>query len=137
MKTMILYYSYGGTTKKLAQHLALKKSAGLYEVKAQKTPGLLSAYTAGCFAALRGKRSPIEPIRANFADVDRLVVMGPVWAGKPAPAMNALLDQLPAGKQVEVRMVSASGKSKSREHVEAMVKARGCTLADFQDMKNK
>jgi len=37
--------------------------------------------------------------------------MAPVWADNPPPAFNALLEKLPAGKSITVKMVSASGRS--------------------------
>ncbi len=137
MKTMVIYYSYGGNTKRIAETVARKENAGLYEVKEVKKPGLLAAYVGGSFAAMRGKTRPVQPLRGNFKDVDRLIVMGPIWAGKPAPAFNALLEMLPEGKAVDVRMVSGSGQSKAKEQVEAALKAKNCASVSFQDVKAK
>jgi len=62
-------------------------------------------------------------------------LLSPVWADNPPPAFNALLEQLPEGKSVSLRMISASGKSGCKERLETAIKARGCTLESFENIK--
>ena len=135
MKTLIIYYSYSGKTKKIAEELAAKEPDDILEVKDIKRPGKFKAYTAGCFAALRGKAWPIRPLDVDLSDYDRLILFAPVWAGNPAPAMGAVLKQLPEGKSITVKMVSASGKSECKDKLEALIKAKGCTMESFEDIK--
>ena len=135
MKTLVLYYSYTGHTKKLAEGLAAKESVDIAEIKAVKRPGVLKAFTAGCFAALGGRSWPIQPLDTNMAAYDRLILLIPVWAGNPPPAINALLEQLPEGKSIDIKMVSASGESKCRERLEAAIKSKGSTLKSFENVK--
>lgn len=136
MKTHIIFYSYTGHVAQLAQELAAKESLGLEEIKDVKRPGKIKAYTTGCFAAMRGKPWKIQPLKVDLSAYDRLIIFSPVWAGNPPPAINALLKQLPEGKTLSIRMVSASGKSNCRERLEAAVKAKGCTLKTFKDIKS-
>ncbi|MCL2489099.1 MAG: NAD(P)H-dependent oxidoreductase [Oscillospiraceae bacterium] len=135
MKTLIVYYSYSGNTRKIAEEFAKKEPADIAEIKDVKRPGRLRAYTAGCFAALRGKAWPIRPLDVDFSEYDRLIMFSPVWAGNPPPAFNAILDRLPDGKTAAVRMVSASGKSGCRERLEELIKSKGCTLESLEDIK--
>ena len=135
MKTLIVYYSYSGHTKKIALALAEKKSADIMEIEDVKRPMKLKAYTAGLLAAMRGKTRPIKPFTANMAEYDSLMLLSPVWADNPPPAFNALLEQLPEGKSVSLRMISASGKSGCKERLETAIKARGCTLESFENIK--
>lgn len=134
MKTLVIYYSYTGHTRKLAAELAGKEGADLYEVLDAKRPGVLKAYTAGCVAALRMKRAAIRPITVELDSYDTIIVMSPIWAGHPAPAINSVLDRLPAGKTVRFRMVSASGGSGCRDKVLTLAREKGCT-AEFEDIK--
>jgi len=137
MKTLIVYYSYTGHAKARAEALAAAESADIAEIKDVQRPGKLKAYSVGCFTAMRGKAWPIRPLNADLAAHDRLILLSPTWAGSPPPTLHALLAQLPKGKAVSVKMVSASGKSGCKERVEAAVKARGCTLESFEDYKNQ
>ena len=135
MKTLILFYSYSGKTKAMAQELAEKESADMAEIKAAKRPGKLKAYTAGIFAAIRGKAWPIQQLDVDLSAYDSLILLTPVWAGNPAPPFNTVLALLPPEKNISIKMVSMSGKSECRARLEEVVKARGCTLVGFEDIK--
>ena len=135
MKTLIMFYSYSGKTKKIAQELAIKESADIAEVKDIKRPFKLKAYTAGIISSIRGKAWPIQKLDKNFADYDHLILLAPVWAGNPPPPINKVLEQLPEGKSISVKMVSASGESDCKARLEATIKAKSCTLESFEDIK--
>ena len=135
MNTLVLFYSYSGKTKAIAEELAAKESAVLAEIKAVKRPGKLKAYTAGCLSAIKGRSWPIQPTDVDLTEYGRLILLAPIWASNPPPAFNAILEQLPSGKTVAVKMVSASGKSKCRERLNAIIQSRGSTLESFEDIK--
>jgi len=135
MSTLILFYSYTGHARAAAQTSAKAESADIAEIKEVKRPGKFKAYTAGCFAAIRGKPWPIQPLDKDPAAYDRIELFSPVWAGNPPPAVHAALAQLPQGKAVTVAMVSASGKSDCKEKMTALLKDKGCTLESYQDIK--
>ena len=135
MNTLVLFYSYSGKTKAIAEELAAKESAVLSEIKDVKRPGKIKAYTAGIIKAIKGKSWPIEPPNVNLAEYSRLTLLAPIWADNSPPAFNAILEQLPSGKTVVVKMVSASGKSKCGERLDAAIKNRGSVLESFEDIK--
>lgn len=135
MKTLIIYYSYTGKTRKFALDLAKKESADLCEVKDKNRPMKIKAYTMGCVTAMRGKPSDISPLTADMSQYDRLIIMSPIWASNCAPPINAVLEMLPSGKAVELLMVSASGSSKCRDRISAVVAGKGCKVIRFTDMK--
>ena len=135
MKTLIVFYSYSGRTRTVAQELAAKEAFDITEIKAVKAFGKLKAYTAGIFASIKGKQWPILPLDVELSGYDRLMLLAPIWAGNPPPAFNALLELLPPGKTIAVIMVSASGKSDCRERLETTIKEKGCTLESFSDVQ--
>lgn len=135
MKTIVMYYSWSGRTRALAKARAGEEDAALYEIKDQKKPNALVAYTAGCLSALCMKGTPILPLTVSLDEYERVVIMSPVWASHPVPAINTVLDALPREKQVAVVMVSASGKSKCRDQVERLIQGKACTLVSFEDTK--
>ena len=135
MKTLVLYYSYSGRTKAIAVELATKESADLAQIKDVKRPGKLKFFTAGIISSARGKAWPIQPLGVDFAKYDRLILLAPVWADNPPPPFNAMLELLPKGKSVIIKMVSMSGKSNCKERLEAAIKAKGSALEGFEDIK--
>ena len=138
MKTLIAYYSYTGDTAKLARGLAEKRGCNLLEIKdARARPGTLKAYTSGCLAALKGKSWEIQPLTLDLREYERITIMAPVWAGGPAPQINRLLELMPGGKNVEIIMVSASGKSSCKQKLEDKLSAKGCTMLSFRDVNSK
>lgn len=134
MKTAVIFYSWSGHTKALAQEKARLDGAALFEIEDEKRPGALKAYTAGCLAALRMKPALVKPFHIPFEAFDRIVIMAPVWAGHPAPAVNALWSELPAGKDVCFCAVSASGSSSCRDKVKDIVNRKGCMLSGYEDI---
>jgi len=135
MKTLVLFYSYTGHSKKLAQAYAEKESADVAEIKEQERPGMLKAYLAGCFAAMRGKPWPIMPLSIEWAAYDNIKFFFPIWASNPPPAVYAALALLPEGKTIKITALSGSGHSACKAKVEALVQAKGCTLEGFEDVK--
>ena len=135
MKTLVIFYSYSGNTKAIAMKLAAGKSADIAEIKDIRRPGKLKAYVGGILAVIRGRTWPIRPLNVDWAAYDRIILLSPVWADNPVPAVMAALEQLPEGKTVAVKLVSMSGKSNCRERVEAAVKAKGSVLEGIEDIK--
>ena len=135
MKTLVLFYSYSGKTKTIAGELAAKESADIAEIKDAKRLGKLKAYTAGILASIKGKQWPIRSLETDFTKYDRLILLAPVWADNPPPAFNALLEILPEGKIISIKMVSMSGKSNCKERLEVTITAKGSVLESFEDIK--
>lgn len=87
-----------------------------------KRPGGLKTLFKGCPAAAGKKSWPINPIDKQLNTYDKFVVMGPIWAGNPAPEVNSIVELIPQGSEVEFIMVSgggqSSGKDKTIEHAQ-------------------
>ena len=137
MKQLIIFYSYSGRTKKIAEELAMKDSADIFEIKDKKRPGILKAYTAGIFASIKGKVWQIDPPDIEISNYDSLIMLTPVWADNPPPPFNAMLELLPSGKSITIKMVSASGKSDCKTRLETIITSKGCTLESFEDIRVK
>jgi len=135
MKKLVIYYSYSGNTKAIAQELAAKESADIAEIKDKKRPGKIKAYTAGIVSSILGKAWKIQPLTVDLAVYDHLIMLAPVWAGNPAPAFNSVFEKLPEGKVITLKMVSMSGKSDCKARLESKIKAKNCALENFEDIK--
>ncbi len=103
MKTAILYYSFGGYSKKIALQLVTEEeNAEVYEVKEQKKRNMLTAVFSGCPMAAKRKASKIQPVDCQLEQYDKIILLAPIWAGYPAPAFNSMVELLPSGKKVEL-----------------------------------
>ena len=129
MSTAILYYSLSGTTKALAEKRAAETGADVFEVCEAKKRNGFTAFIPGCCLAMGLKSSAIVPPSAALSAYDEIVIMGPIWAGRPAPAVNAAIGILPAGKTVSLVCTSGRGGF-DLSKTAALVADKGCTVKE-------
>lgn len=135
MKSVILYYTFGGSTVREAEKLAGQLGVPFVRVNEVHNRSLLAAFCPGGFLAMRRKAVSIQPLSVDLNDYDRIIIGCPVWAGYPAPAFNAIVKLLPKGKQVEVFLCSGgSGTQKSEQGTKAMIEEKGCTVVSYRDI---
>ena len=129
MATAILYYSYSGTVKAFAEKQAGETGAALFEIREVKKHNGFTAFLPGCFQAMGMKSSKVVPPEADLSAYDEIVIMGPIWAGHPAPAVNGIIDLLPTGKSVSLVCLSGRG-GYDLSKTAALVTAKGCTVKE-------
>jgi flavodoxin len=136
MKNLIVYYTFGGSTRKEAERLAAELQAPLFRVREKRNRSFLGAFVPGSYQAMRRRASAIKPLDIRLQDYDRIIIGSPVWAGFPAPAFNAIAELLPKGKEVEVFLCSGGGETpKSGQGTKALIERKGCTLVSYRDVK--
>ena len=93
MKTLILYYSYGGNTRSIAHHLQQLLGCDIAEIQT-------AAPSAGDYDAVveqgqqevnRGYEPPIRPLDQNPTEYDTVLLGMPVWWYTFAPAVKTAL----------------------------------------------
>ncbi len=135
MKTIIVYFTFGGATQKEAGRLAAELNAPLYRVREAHNRSLLGAFIPGGFLAMHRKTVAIQPLDIDLTNYDRIIIGCPVWAGYPAPAFNAIVEWLPSGKEVELFLCSGgSGTQKSEAGTKALIEQKGCTVVSYHDI---
>ena len=93
MKTLILYYSRTGTTKKVALKLAEALQAEVEEVfDTVNRAGVLGYVTAGRSATMK-KLTKIKPLTSNLADYDLVIIGTPIWAWDVSTPIRTLLSE--------------------------------------------
>lgn len=103
MKTLILYYSYGGNTRKIAEMIQKETGGVLEEIKTvvPYTGSYNSVVNQGQREVDSGYMPEIEVLKADIREYDRIVLGTPVWWYTFAPAVKTLLSQTDfAGKDV-------------------------------------
>jgi flavodoxin len=88
MKTSIIYYSFSGITRDIAEKIQKGCGGDLIEVKSKEHYSKLTAYTKGAYRAMKGECDPIEPETIDVSASDLIVIGTPVWAFKATPAIN-------------------------------------------------
>jgi len=91
MKTLIIYYSRTGNTKKIASEIAISLSADIEEIiEPKKRSGIIGWLKSGYDATLR-KITPINSIKNNLSDYDLVIIGTPVWSFNMASPIRSFL----------------------------------------------
>jgi flavodoxin len=94
MKTSIIYHSYSGITRGIAEQVQKACGGDLIEVKPKEDYSTLTAYSLGCYRAMKEECDPIEPETIDVSASDLIVIGTPVWAFKATPVTNAAIAAL-------------------------------------------
>ena len=89
MKNLIVYYSFDGNTRLVAQAMAEATGADMLELKALGQPkhrGFLKYFWGGRQVMMKEKPA-LLPLDKNLQDYDLLLIGTPVWAFSYAPAL--------------------------------------------------
>lgn len=114
MKTLLVYYSIRDDARILCEKSARSGEIDVMELREKYDRGILSACTAGAFAAFTGEGSAIDAIDVDMQQYDTVIIATPAWAFCPAPAVNAFLHSVNlTGKDV-IGMIFAGGSAGTR-----------------------
>lgn len=117
MRSAIIYYSYSGNTKLVAETLSLCLSAKgevrMIDLQAQDES---RTFFGQCKRAFWHVRAKLKPAKYDLSGYDILCFGTPVWAFAPAPAMNAYLDHCSGvgGKKIILFTTYGSGTGNQR-----------------------
>jgi flavodoxin len=131
MKTSIIYNSYSGNTRGVAEKVQAACGGTLVEVTSKQYSSKLTAYTIGCYRAMKEMNDPIEPERIDVSSDDVIVIGTPVWAGKATPAINAAVGALQgcAGKKAVIFATCGGKEKETLPLLRKALESRGVTVA--------
>lgn len=137
MKTIIMYYTFGGTSREEAKRIAAEyEDSIICEIKEKRKRNILTAFITGCPKAMKRNSSSIQEPEYNLNEYDKIILVAPVWAGFPVPAFNSMVQILPEGKEVEIYLCSAGGETpKSKEGTCQMILDKRCNLSAYHDVR--
>jgi flavodoxin len=94
-KSLIVYYSRSGTTKKVAEYIAAKVHGTLAEItEAKSRKGILGFLRSG-LEAVKKKTPPIILGSEAMDRYDMVFIGTPLWAGAMASPIRTYLTQFP------------------------------------------
>jgi flavodoxin len=130
MKTSIIYYSYSGITRMIAEKIQKACGGDLVEVKLKQDYSALTAYTIGCYRAMKEECDPIEPAAIDVSGSDLVVIGTPVWAFKATPAINGAVAALKGcdGKKGVIFATCGSSAKQTLPILKKSLEAKGMTI---------
>lgn len=93
MKCLVVYYSWSGRTKKVAEAIAAALSADLEPIREKKRRAGLFAYIRSAIEAKQRKLAPIQASAHDPADYDLVILGTPVWAGEISSPLRAYVER--------------------------------------------
>jgi flavodoxin len=130
MKTSIIYYSYSGITRGIAEKIQKACGGDLIEVKSKEHYSKLTAYTLGSYRAMKMECDPIEPETIDVSPSDLIVIGTPVWAFKATPAINAAIAALKGcnGKKAVIFATCGGSAKDTLPIMKKALEAKGVTV---------
>jgi flavodoxin len=124
MRSLVVYHSLSGTTRKVAERAARALAADLAEVRTPRyARGLLGFMRAGR-DSWTGRLPPIEVSGGSPEGYDFILVMGPVWVAHASTPIRAYLAQN-CGKFRRLAFVLTCGNSASSRAFQEMGELAG------------
>ncbi len=144
MKSVIVYYSFTGNTKKTAELTEEFLRSRGYSVHMLELRALdeSDSFFSQSLRAFQHMRAQLTPISADMSGYDLICLGSPVWAFAPSPAMNTFLDKCSGmrGKKVVIFTTYGSGTGNARclAYMEKMLHKKGVgEIGRFSVQQNK
>ena len=101
MRSLVLYYSFGGNTRELAEKIAERTNSDMEEIKTDKR---IDSSNFLQYSWESGKKNfDITDPKKNPNDYDLIFLGTPVWAWAPAPPIYAFMEKFTVkGKRIAV-----------------------------------
>lgn len=136
MKTLIAYFSQGGSTKSLCEQLKAKTpDADLYEICEVKKHGNLHSFLVGIPQVMRKKGSKIKKVDVDTSQYGIIVLASPIWASSPAPAITSFLSQINANNQKIIGVAVSSSGDNYTEGFKERIEAFGGKMVKVYNVK--
>lgn len=110
-KRIIIYFSYTGTTKLIAEQICEKLKCDIIEIKT-KIP-YSSNYKEVVYDKNNNEYSTylpeIIPLSINLDDYDEIILGSPVWWYRPAPAVRRFLKEYDLSNKTIIPFITSNG----------------------------
>lgn len=117
MNSIIIYFTLLGHNRRIAEEIAEKENCDLQE--------FASGSIFRGFQYLMGKKrlaKKAKKVNLDVANYNEIIICGPIWGGKPAPAIQALLDNLDiTGKKVRCYFTYSQDYGNSEDIVKNLI----------------
>jgi DNA-binding transcriptional ArsR family regulator len=94
IRICVIFYSYSGITRRVAEGVRNASGCDIIEVRTKKPYTPLSVFTTGILRSRKMTCDPVEPAMIDVSSYDLIVIGTPVWAGRAAPGINGAVRAL-------------------------------------------
>lgn len=133
-KILVLYYSYEGHTKKVAEVIAKELSADIElvkPIKEMKTKGFGKFLWGGSQVVMK-KKPELKPMSVRPDDYDTIFIGTPVWAFTYAPPVKTLLETgILKNKKIAFFYTHEGGAGKTEENAKTVIEKSNTYLGGF------
>ena len=115
MRIGVIYFSYEGNCRLIAEQInaVVQGDVLALQLEEHKPRKGLAKYVWGGRQVVLNQRPALKPYTFDSTAYDLIIIGTPVWAGSPAPALDAFLEQTRiAGKKLALFCCCAGGKGK-------------------------
>jgi len=91
VKTLVIFYSRTGRTRKVAEQLSVLLGADKEELLENESRKGVKGFLMGGRDAWKGNLSSLKPLQFDPANYDLTVLAGPVWAFTMCPAIRTYI----------------------------------------------
>lgn len=93
-KVLVVFYSYEGSTRKVAKLIARHLKADMLEIKprVEMTSKGFSKFVWGGSQVVMGIKPKLLPLDKNIDDYDVIFLGSPIWAGTFSPPVKTVLE---------------------------------------------
>lgn len=131
-KAIVVYYSYEGSTEKVAKLIAKTigvEAHAIKPVKEMKYKGFLKFFIGGMNVVL-GKKPKIQPIDIDFNKYDLIFLGSPIWAGTFAPPIKTFIDSnILANKKIAYFYCNEGGAKNASEKAKPSIEKNNKLIA--------
>ncbi len=133
-KAIVLYYSFEGSTKKVAKYLAEHLDIDIHEIKPVKeipTKSFIKYIWGGGQVVMKSKPA-IEELKLSLDDYDMIFLGTPIWAGTFAPPIHSLLEKkFMANKSIAYFYCHEGGASRAENAAKVAIEKNNQYLGAF------
>jgi hypothetical protein len=127
MSKIVLYYSLLGHNRTIAEEIAVKEKC---EIKEFAPGNLLRVFQF--FSGKKKLAKKAKNINTEIENHDDLIICGPIWAGKPAPAIQKLLENLDLkGKTVTCYFTYTQDYGETENSVRSMIQEKAGNVKEI------
>lgn len=139
MKTCIIYHSYSGVTRTVAEEIKKTCGGDLVEVNPEVAYSTLTAYTIGSYRAMKGEMDRIRPASIDTSGYDLIVIGTPIWFGRATPVINAAVDAIRGceGKKAVIFATCASQAKETLSKMKRDLEAKGVTVVGMFELSKE
>lgn len=120
LKILIIYYSFEGSTRLVAEAMASAAGADLLPITPQKEMSSrgFSKYFWGSSQVMMKRKPKLQPFPLNPREYDLIFIGTPVWAWTFSPPVGTLLNEIDFGtKKTALFCCHGGQKGKTIEHM--------------------